>query len=127
MTKPIKPETLPIWCSEPIKEKYSFTDSAGSAKVAEELNIDAIDLSEIKRGLTSDKPLTLQDYNYVLNWIFRKLEYIEYNNNILISYTKDSLPSAADNINLVVYVSDQTCLAMSDGTNWKKITIGNNV
>ncbi len=43
------------------------------------------------------------------------------------TFTVATLPAAAQNVGRVVYVSDASggaCGAQSDGTNWKKITLG---
>jgi hypothetical protein len=123
LTKQQDVEVLPIFCSSPTKEKYVYQDSSGATKTAEELNIDEMGFLEIAKGFTSDKALVLQDINYIVNWIFRKLEYV----NRPQAFLKTDLPNASANIGLIALVTDENCLAISDGTNWKKITIGSNV
>jgi len=60
-----------------------------------------------------------------LNWLarqtFRALEYFEDTRGQLASFTVAELPAASGNEGRIVYVSDQSVPAFSDGTDWRSI------
>jgi hypothetical protein len=66
------------------------------------------------------------------NWLFKVINdwivYFDSTNNSPI-YTSGTLPDASSNKGSIVFVSDvgSGTLAYSDGTSWKKISIGGNI
>ncbi len=130
MTNPVKPEPRPIWCSKPIKETITLTNpSTGEQKLTKQWNIAETPISIIESGFTQDTALVQQDLNDQFNYFARCVDYLIKSINKPPVYSTADLPAVSENIGLIVRVSDvgNGTLAISNGTNWVKLTTNGNI
>ena len=117
MAEPIKPE-LPRFATEPKVDP-----------IYNELNV--YEPSEQKKdsGWSAEEVPPRQYFNWLHRQTYLTLEYHDYHLNRPKEYTIATLPPAAENKRLTVYVSDSGdgILAYSNGNVWKNITTGNAV
>ena len=115
MTEPIEP-IFPRWASEEVENPIN-----------KELNV--YEPSEQKKdlGWDLDEVPPRQYFNWLARQTYDALKYLRYHLNRPKIYTIATLPTAADNIAQIVFVSDfgSGVLAYSDGNIWKNITTGN--
>jgi hypothetical protein len=130
MTNPLQPETRPVWCSAPIKETIVIANpTTGEQKITKQLNIAVTPDSIIQSGFTQDTGLVQQDLNDQFNYIGRCIDYLMKSVNKPAVYATNELPAATSNIGKIVLISNigSGTLAISNGTNWIKLTMGGNV
>ena len=111
---------FPKWAVTNLKETIPSTND-GEAK-AIVYNKKEIPDQLMSTGWTLKSKISRQEMNQLFYMICYYLNRPE-------SFLKNDLPDAADKKAQIVFVSDidSGTLAYSDGTNWKKITIGGNI
>ena len=117
MAEPIEP-IFPRWASVEVENPTN-----------KELNV--YEPSEQKKDLGWDfnEVPPRQYFNWLARQTYNALRYLRYHLNRPKIYTIATLPTAADNIAQIVFVSDSGggILAYSNGSVWKNITTGNAV
>lgn len=118
MAEPIKPDKVARWAINLVQN-----DLSGQINRIEPITAKTLvgfDFNEIP---------TRQDFNYLFNNHGEWVAYLSYFNNRPLMVLKNSLPSASENKGVIYYVTDVDggCLAISNGTNWKKISFGGNI
>jgi len=130
MANPIKPTTLPTWCTVPIEEQLTFTDPVtGEVQIINQLNIAEPDPIIAQAGFIQENAVVEQDLNWLFNTIYKWIVYLDASVNRPPSYTTANLPTASTNTGLLVFVTDigAGTLAISNGTNWIKLTMNGSI
>lgn len=130
MTRPIRPDLLPEWCIEPVKETVVYVDpSTGKQHTTKQINIMQPNPTIRKAGFVQDSAVVQQDLNWLFYTTYAWLKYFDELTNKPASYLKNELPPAADSQGLFAFVSDVSggTIAFSNGTTWKKLTIGGDI
>jgi hypothetical protein len=121
MSEPTKPEALPEWASDSIKDGISG-----------QYNVYEPPAQKRKLGWNYREKPARQWLNWLHNLTYRWLLYFDYFLNRPKTYTNAAKPLAsAENEGVIIFISDvggaSGTLARSDGTNWKKINVGGDV
>ena len=119
MSEPVKPETLPEWATDVIKDAVSG-----------QYNVYEPPVQKRKIGWNFKEKPPRQWFNWLHNITYRWLAYFDYFLNRPKAYTNSAKPTASDtNKGLIIFISDVDggVPVISDGTNWKKFTLGGNI
>jgi hypothetical protein len=118
MAEPIKPVKVARWATNLVQN-----DLSGQVNRIEPIG------QKTLIGFDYNEIPTRQDFNYLFNNHGEWLEYLSYFHNRPLWTLKNNLPPASENKGVIYYVSDVSggCLAISNGTDWKKISLGGNI
>lgn len=119
MSKPTRPEALPEWATDNIKDSISG-----------QYNVYEPPMQKRMIGWSFKEKPARQWLNWLHNVTYRWLLYFDYFLNRPKAYTNITKPAAStENVGLIIYVSDLDggTLAYSTGTVWKKITMGGDI
>jgi len=122
------PSVLPTWCTNPVQEVITFTDPvSGKTLTIRQLNIAEPDTIIKESGFVQDSAVVEQDLNWLFNNICNWIAYFNSSLNQIQNFAKSELPNAKDNTGKLVFVTDNKSLAISNGTDWLKLTMGDKI
>ena len=122
------PSVLPTWCTSPVQEVITFTDPvSGKIQTIRQLNIAEPDSIIKQSGFVQESAVVEQDLNWLFNNICSWIAYFNSSLNQIQNFAKSELPNAKDNTGKLVFVTDNKSLAISNGTDWLKLTMGDKI
>lgn len=130
MANPIAPPTLPAWCTIPVQETITFTNPVtGEVQTTKQLNIAQPSDIITQSGFVQESAVVEQDLNWLFNTIYNWIVYLNASVNTPPTYTQEALPAPSARPGLLVFVSDLGggTLAVSNGTDWIKLTMNGTI